>query len=68
MERPDTYYATVVVETAKGIHRFSNATVKIAAPGFVVIGDTNQVQLGMFPIGVVDNILYPDGEMKVVSL
>jgi hypothetical protein len=64
-----TYYSTVVVVSTRGErYTFSNAAVALMEPGLFVIADTNKVQLGLFPLGEVESVLYPDGEMKVVSL
>lgn len=63
-----TFYSKVVVVTEKGEFPFENAMVAIAQPGLFVIGNQKNEQLGMFPIGAVVGILYPEGEMRVIGL
>jgi hypothetical protein len=67
-EQQSPFYATVVVKLDGDITEiFHNAQVAIMAPGVVVVADA-KAELGMFPLGKVRGVLYPDGVMKVVSL
>jgi hypothetical protein len=61
-------WTKVVVRLTHGEpEEFTNAGVSIAAPGLFVIRDRH-TEFGMYPIGSVVGIRYPEGEMKVISL
>ena len=46
---------------------FFNAEVAVAAPGVFIVQNA-QGQLGMFPIGAVAAVLYPEGPSRITEV
>jgi hypothetical protein len=68
MAQEAPFFAKVVVHTKdNGEFEFTNAQSVIAAPGVLIVADAHS-ELGMFPLGAVVAVTYPEGRMKVVSV